>query len=185
MKINYFKTILFLVLSVSGCFAQGTSDNDQESGKFLTVSENREWLTQFETTSDKVAQVQTIRDKIISDAAYKRGTSFKKEDYWENLVLAENEDEGFTSESKEPAVNCDCKIKFMLVLGSDEYELDAAKFNFVNNILSEIQASRIDAILVKKKFVQDDVVTSGECGTVYLYSEDRSLKRLVRKLLKN
>lgn len=185
MRFKYFKTAILMSMGVCNIYAQGDAVELPEAKTFLTISDNKEWMNEFERLTDKSVQVSYIKSKILADSQYTAENFVNKEDYWKNLVLTGDQAEEDGGNAKEAKANCDCKIKFKLVLETSEYDLDAAKFRFVNEILDSIEAYQIDAIRVNNKFVKDNnVAKAGECGSVLLYSEDRGLKRLMRRLLK-
>ncbi|GLB49533.1 hypothetical protein [Neptunitalea lumnitzerae] len=181
MKIKHILILLILCIFCQFSFGQSANFRIADTFDILTKSENKKWLLNFSNVNEKSERISLIKQKIRSDADYRIKVE-TPEDYWEEEVLAED----FVRASKEKECQaCDCKISFKLIIKSEEYDLNAAKYSYVYDVLDQMESDDIEKILVDYDINKKDMYTEGECGIVYLYTENKKLKRIIRKALKN
>ncbi len=134
-----------------------------------------EWISTFEKFTDKGIVISKIKNKIIADTIY------KAEQYNELLLPKKKRVNNINSQK----VNCECKILFILQIKKKMYLLDPNEIDMTPEILNLINEQNIDKITILKGAAALALFGQGaKCGVVLLQSEDRKLKRGVKKLVR-
>lgn len=146
--------------------------------------DNKLWLSDLEETTDKNEKILMIKDKIRIDSQYILEHP-EKENFWKTQAINDSLTTSQATLDKYQLAEdgCNCKIKFMLVVKDDQFNLDATKYNFVKPVLKEVQPNTIDTILIKNNFKSNSIYEAKECGIIYLYTENNRLKQQIKDRL--
>lgn len=146
--------------------------------------DNKIWLTDLENASDKSAKILMIKNKIELDSQYVLDQA-EKTNFWKEQVINDTLTTSQANLDKYQLAgdDCNCKMKFMLVVKDDQFNLDATKYNFVKPVLNEVQPNTIDTILIKNNFKTNDIYENKECGIIYLYTNSIQLKQEIKDRL--
>ena len=158
------KTILiFTILFSSLVFSQSNFDS------IPNIENNSIWLDKLEKIINKEDQIIFIIKKIKSDSIYKN-TPVKLEPYiQENGHLSNN----FESNN--------CKIIFALNQKKVTHILDLNRVPNYSEILKYLNSQTIEKIKILKGLSATTLFgVNGNCGVVYLTSNNKKLKRAIK-----
>ncbi len=146
--------------------------------------DNEIWLSDLEQTPNKSEKILMIKNKIKLDSQYILEHP-EKENFWKEQVTNDTLTTSQATLDKYQLATdgCNCKIKFMLVVKNDQFNLDATKYNFVKPVLNQVQANTIDTILIQNNFKTNKIYEEKECGIIYLYTENLRLKQQIKDRL--
>jgi len=145
----------------------------------LTLREfNEKWIEELLKLDDKEVKLELIiqrikTGKIVSDLDLRENISIEINNYslYDTIDLSEA--------SKQTNK---CKILFVLDNMGSMYLLDLIKFPHFSNVFEDFTTETIEEI---QYIIKDEALpiygSAGNCGVVVLKSNDKKLKRLIRK----
>jgi hypothetical protein len=142
---------------------------------FCTLqSENKEWFYDFSKTENMTDKIALIVDKILADTEY----------FQEHPEIANLDDRRVFGNI--PCVT-ECSIRFGIVYAKSKgLKLDLQKNPELEDLLYELNADNIDHFDVNMHHPNDRFNLSGtKRSGILMYTEDKSLKKLIRKAIKN
>jgi hypothetical protein len=159
-----FLTLLFTII----CFGQNTKVDSLTS-----KNSNLNWIKRLEEVNTKGDKLKVIIEKIKTDSI------ISQSDIIEKIVINVNDGENVND-----AINkkTKCKIVFVLIQGKVGHLLDLNQYPNYSVALKYLTEETIDSIEILK----DEKATSlygsrAICGVVEMKSNNRKLKKLIRK----
>lgn len=164
------RTILLIVC----CFFFGISLAQHPGGGECTLQpDNKAWLWKFKEAADKADKIELIVSKITSDT-----------EYFEENPSIENLDDRSTFGTIPCATSC--TIRFVLIYGKGKgIPLDIQKNPELEELILEFNGDNIQKIELNEHHERDIYkVGAAKRSGLILYTEDKMLKKKVRKVLK-
>ncbi|RMA58615.1 hypothetical protein [Ulvibacter antarcticus] len=151
------------------CFSQHTET------QFCTLqSENEAWLSVIKAIEDVSQQVDLVIDKVLADNHY-------------FITHPEIEDTNDKRIFGTLPCTTDCSIRFGLIYGKNKgMVLDPQTYPNLEILLLEFNSENIEQIKVKERYDNDIYsYSSGMRSGIVLYTNDKELKKKIRRFLKN
>lgn len=162
-----FLSLLFTII----CFGQNTKIDSLAS-----KNSNLNWINSLEEVNTKGEKLKVIIEKIKTDSI------ISQSDITEKIVIKVNDGENVND-----AINkkTKCKIVFVLIQGKVGHLLDLNQYPNYSVVLKYLTEETIDSIEILK----DEKATSlygsrAICGAVIMKSNNKKLKKLIRKSLR-
>lgn len=155
------------------CFGMGFAQHP--GGGYCTLlSENKAWFYEFGKTELLDDQIELIVNKITADTDY----------FVENPEIANLDDRRVMGTV--PCVT-NCSVRFVLVYGKGKgIVLDVKKNPEFEDLLYELSADNIKKIDLNVRHASDRYNhKSPKRSGVVLYTEDKALKKMIRRALKD
>lgn len=167
------KTILVILLILTNLsFAQ---IEDKQDLNFITESEV--WIQTLEKTASKEKQILFIIEKI------KRDSIIEFKSVSDRIVIKVNEGENLNDALKKQSK---CKIVFVLFQKKVGHLLDLNQYPNYSVVLKYLTIETINSIEILKGEKATSLYGSRAiCGVVILKSDDRKLRKLIKKSLRN
>ncbi|UWX66227.1 Plug domain-containing protein [Empedobacter stercoris] len=168
------KYLLLSFLLIFTTLGFGQNKNNQELG---LKSESDKWIENLEKIDSKEMQIHLIKEKIKQDSII----NFKS--ISDKIVIkvedGENINDALRKQSK-------CKIMFVLFQKNVGHLLDLNQYPNYSVILKYLTNETINSIEILKNENATSLYGSRAiCGVVILKSNDRKLKKLIKKSLRN
>lgn len=162
-------TLLLSFLFLGICFGQ-----DSNLGECALQRENKTWISEYKLLDNRADQIDFVVRKIIADAYY----------FSENLQTASIGDSKVLEQN-----SCDPKdfIRFGLLYDNNKgLILDLKKNPDLEELISDFNSENISSIELKE-YEEKDIYRKFDSRRygVVIYTEDRDLKKKIRKTLKS
>lgn len=135
--------------------------------------DNTDWMWELKKADDRETKIELVVDKIRKDG-----------DYFELHPPVENADDRRVFGDL-PCTTV-CSIRFVLVYGKSKgLVLDLKKNPLLEDLINSFTSQNIDKIELNKQHRRDIYKPKAQKRSgVVLYTEDKELKKMVRKLLR-
>ena len=165
---KYLLLSIFIILTNLGF---GQNNDKQELG---LKSENEKWIQNLEKMDSKEMQVHFIIEKIKQDSII----DFKKVSDKVIIKHGENINDALKRQTK-------CKIVFVLFQKKVGHLLDLNEYPNYSVILKYLTNETINSIEILKEEKATSLFGSrAVCGVIKLNSDDRKLKKLIKRSLR-
>ena len=165
---KYLLLSIFIILTNLGF---GQNNDKQELG---LKSENEKWIQNLEKMDSKERQINFIIEKIKQDSII----DFKKVSDKIIIKQGENINDALKRQTK-------CKIMFVLFQKKVGHLLDLNEYPNYSVILKYLTNETINSIEILKEEKATSLFGSrAVCGVIKLNSDDRKLKKLIKKSLR-
>lgn len=165
------KTLITILLILTNyCFGQ-----NPDKQVVIERTENLNWVENLEKINSKAQRIQIIIEKIKRDSI----VEFKNAD---RIVVKLKEGENVND-----AINrqSNCKVLFVLNQKKVGYLLDLNQYPNYSDILKYLTSDSINSIEILKGEKATSIYGSrASCGVIILKSEDKKLRKLLRKRAK-
>jgi len=136
-----------------------------------TIQTNTKWLKELDSLTDKQSKIKFVINKIKTDSVYKSDVKL-------STYISSN---GHLHDKIGNEVPC--KIIFTLKQKKTMYLLDLSMFPNYSAILEYFDSDTISEIQIVDGAAATAIFgTRGNCGVVILKSNDRKLRKLLRKI---